>query len=84
MKKYKYEPLNRYLLKNGQKIINLNLDEIASILGKELPSCLGDKNNDKLMWNNNPVLYATRSWLEAGYKCNGYDRERDVVCFQKI
>ena len=84
MRSNKYEPLGKHLIHNGQQNITLKFNEINKILGSMLPPWLGDKDRKKLLWNNNPTLYATRSWLEAGYLCTGYNREQEVVSFQKI
>lgn len=84
MGQYKYELLKKYFLCSNKFVITLYFDEINKILNAELPSCLsGIGYNSKLLWNNSIGNYATRSWLEAGYIYESYDKENRSVTFRK-
>jgi len=84
MRDYKYEPLCKYLTNLKAEVITLSFTEINQILDSDLPPCLtGFGYNKSLLWNNNPQNHATRSWLEAGYVCIGYDKNSGSVTFKK-
>ncbi|MDD4431890.1 MAG: hypothetical protein QM215_04935 [Bacillota bacterium] len=84
MGQYKYEPLKNYLAKSKEMTVVLYFDEISRILNSELPACLSGKGyNKKLKWNNSIGNYATRSWLEAGYVFDSFDKDNRIVTFKR-
>ena len=60
----------------------MTFDEIANVIGAELPP---STLKYRALWSNNPTNHVmTRAWLEAGYKTEGVDMVGRTVVFRRV
>ena len=81
----KYEPLGKYLEKNGESTIELSFFEIEKILAFELPDYL---NNRPEGWYGTPEGSPTHRqkavWYKYGYKVETVDLKNKTVKYCRI
>ena len=77
----KYAPLAAHLRESGQDTVPMTFDDIAQIIGAELPS---SAFTHRAWWSNNPTNNVmTHAWLEAGYTTAEVDMAARTLVFRK-
>ena len=77
----KYAPLAAYLRESGQDTVPMTFDDIARVIGAELPQSAFDHRG---WWSNNPTNNVmTQAWLEAGYTTAEVDMAARTLVFRK-
>ena len=78
----KYSPLARYLEGQSAHEILLSFRDIEGILGAPLPA---SARRHRAWWSNNPENnVATKEWLDAGYRTERVDVNRERLVFRRI
>ncbi|MEE2566833.1 DUF7662 domain-containing protein [Hyphobacterium marinum] len=78
----KYEPLERFLADQSRDAVPMTFDEIEKILGKALPP---SARTHRPWWGNRGASHVhERAWLEAGYRAENIDMERERLVFRRI
>lgn len=75
----KYAPLKRYLERSSKEKIELTFDEIEEVLKDSLPN---SAYKHKPWWANGGHSQAD-AWLDAGYKVDNVDQNKEEVTFVK-
>ena len=77
----KYDPLHRFLEARAKDAVPMTFSEIEKVIGSSLPA---SAYNHRAWWSNNPSnSVMTYSWLEAGYRSEMVDMEKQTVVFRK-
>ena len=77
----KYDPLKQFLVDSGADSITKNFDEIADIVGIELPA---SAFKHRAWWSNNKTnSVITQAWLEAGYVTRNVNMDQCTLEFHK-
>ena len=77
----KYDPLKQFLVNSGADSITKNFDEIANIVGIELPA---SAFKHRAWWSNNKTnSVITQAWLEAGYVTRNVNMDQCTLEFHK-
>ena len=81
-KRWKYEPLKRYLQRRGYFTdhVALSFARIDGIIGDNLPM---NAYKTQTWWNNSPSSAHARAWLEAGWRVEQVNLEKGTVTFIK-
>jgi len=77
----KYEPLGRYLRKQGKDLVPLSFAEIERIIGAKLPASA----RYRAWWSNNDFnSVMTKVWLDAGYESEQVDMQKGKLVFRRV
>ena len=76
----KYRLLAEYLRKNGKTIIELSVDDIERIVGRQLPK--GARSN-RYFWGNYTYSEIGRCWLAVGYIVKAVNLNDETIVFEK-
>lgn len=75
----KYEPLTAYLRHRGDKRIEMDFNEIETVIGDKLPP---SAFRHRAWWSNNPTNSTiTDAWLSAGYESSEVDMAGQRLVF---
>jgi hypothetical protein len=78
----KYEPLGKFLRRQGSEMVALKFDDIERILGSKLPE---SSRQHRAWWSNNPNNNVmTKVWLDAGFQTEQVDIERRRLVFRRV
>jgi hypothetical protein len=79
----KYDVLERYLAGVPESSVTLSFQRIEDVMGDRLPP---NARGDHAWWANtrNPDRMQARAWLDAGWKVERVDLEREAVSFVRI
>ena len=77
----KYEPLRRFLERQGASEVRMTFSEIEAVVGFALPA---KSKSDRPWWSNNPNNNVmTKEWLAAGYRTEQVNIEQGKLVFRK-
>ncbi|WP_420412467.1 DUF7662 domain-containing protein [Roseibium sp.] len=78
----KYEPLREHLARMDDVVWAAKLDEVESIIGSNLPR---SAREHRTWWaNSGGSLVHQNSWLDAGWRVERTDLNRDVIVFRRL
>ena len=77
----KYEPLQAYLKAQASDLIQLSFAKIEDIIKAKLPP---SARKLRPWWSNNPSnSVITKAWLNAGYRSEQVDMQRERLVFRR-
>lgn len=78
----KYEPLREYLARMEDVVWAAKLDEVEEIIGSNLPR---SAREHRTWWaNSGGSLVHQNAWLDAGWRVERTDLNRDVIIFRRL
>lgn len=78
----KYEPLREHLARLDDVVWAAKLDEVEEIIGSNLPR---SAREHRTWWaNSGGSLVHQNSWLDAGWRVERTDLNRDVIIFRRL
>ena len=78
----KYEPLGKYLKKQGKERVPMTFAEIERVTGVKLPTSAG---KHRPWWSNNPRnSVMTKVWLDAGFESEQVDMAGRKLVFRRV
>ena len=77
----KYVPLEVHLESVGLERIAMTFDNVERVIGSNLPA---SARKHRAWWGNDPSRNAVAcAWLEAGYKTESVNIEREILTFRR-
>lgn len=77
----KYDALTKYLVEFGQSSLSMTFNQVANVVGVELPP---SAFKYRAWWSNNETnSVITRAWRMAGYKTRNVDMKKRELEFYK-
>jgi len=78
----KYEPLGKFLRRQGSEQVAMKFEDIERIVGLKLPE---SSRQHRAWWSNNPNNNVmTKVWLDAGFETEQVDIEGRRLVFRKV
>ena len=78
----KYYPLYLYFKNSDEDVVTLMVADVQSIVGGGLPA---SARSQRAWWSNRKTAVAQSSaWIDAGYRVDKLELEKDLITFRKI
>lgn len=78
----KYAPLGAHLRAQRARKVAMSFADIERVIGDRLPT---SARRHRPWWSNNPLnSVVTKTWLEAGFKAEAVDLDRETLVFRRL
>jgi len=78
----KYYPLYLYFKRSDEDVVILTIADVQSIIGGGLPA---SARSQRAWWSNRKTAVAqSAAWVEAGYRVDKLELEKNLITFRKI